>query len=164
MEVPVLDWQKAIRSTVAAGGILFGLGILAVYIVILSGATLKLNFLRPAVERGAAKALGRPVRISGPIELSPSLRPTVSVKKVAIDNTSDWGENKFATIELARTQIDIPDLLSHEITIGEITAEGVSLHLVSDAAGRNNWDPPEGAKNDPKQPSGEEPAAAGAGR
>ena len=40
---------------------------------------------------------------------------------------------------LARTQIYIPDLIAWEISIGEITAEGIALHLVSDAQGRNNW-------------------------
>ena len=40
---------------------------------------------------------------------------------------------------MARTQIDILDLLGREISIGEITADGVALQLISDDQGRNNW-------------------------
>lgn len=152
-----MNWRKVFRLAFVTAATVIGLVALATLIIVISGVTLDLNFIRPAVERGAARALGRPVQISGPIELSPSLRPTVSIREVTIGNTSRWGQSDFMTVELARTQIDIPDLLSREIAIGEITAEGISLNLVSGATGQNNWDHPAGTTKDPEQPAEVEP-------
>lgn len=135
-----MKWKKAIKPVVVAVGAMIGLLALVSAVVVISGMTIRLDFLRPAIEKGAAEALGRPVKIEGPIELVPTLRPTVTVSGVAISNPPDWPDQQFVSVALARTQIDIPDLLAREITIGEITAQGVALHLASDAQDRNNWE------------------------
>ncbi len=134
-----MKWKKAIKPVVVAVGAVIGLLILVSALVMIFGVTIRLDFLRSTIEKGAAEALGRPVKIEGSIELVPTLRPTVTVSGVAINNPPDWPERTFVSVALARTQIDIPDLLAREVTIGEITAQGVALHLTSDAKGRNNW-------------------------
>jgi len=116
-----------------------GLLVLIGVTVVIFGVTIRLDFLRPSIEKGVSEALDRPVTIEGVIELVPSLRPTVTVRDLVIDNPPDWQEHPFLNVALARTQIDLPDILAREISIDEITAEGFELHLVSDAQGRNNW-------------------------
>jgi len=134
-----MKWEKSIKSVVVGVGAVIGLLALVSAVVVISGVTIRLDFLRSAIEKGAAEAMGRPVKIEGPIELVPTLRPTVTVSGVAISNPPDWPDQEFVSVALARTQIDIPDLLAKEITIGELTAQGVAFHLTSDAQGLNNW-------------------------
>ena len=126
------------RVAVVIAGII-GLLVLISFIIVIFGVTIGLDFLRPAIEKGVSEALDRPVIIKGVIELVPGLRPTVTVSDLTIENPPGWPEKPFFTAALARTQIDLSDLLAREVSIGEITAEGVALHLISDAQGRNNW-------------------------
>jgi uncharacterized protein involved in outer membrane biogenesis len=136
---------------------------------VLFGITVRLDFLRGTVETAAAEALGRPVRIDGSIELIPTLRPTLTVGDFAIGNPPGWEGPPLARVELARTQIDLPDLLDRAVTIGEITAEGVDLHLVSLDGDRNNWrieegpspEPPAGANAPPPEAEGKASEAEG---
>ncbi len=134
-----MEWRKTIKTIFVAFGAFIGLLAFVTAAILFLGVTIRLDFLRPAVEKGAADALGRPVAIEGSIELTPGLRPVISVSRVRIDNAANLPEKQFVFIELARTQIDIPDLLAREVSIGEITAEGIALHLISDAKGQNNW-------------------------
>lgn len=60
-------WKKTIKGTVLSLGVLIGLLVLVSAIVVISGMTIRLDFLRPAIEKGAAEALGRPVIIEGVI-------------------------------------------------------------------------------------------------
>ena len=131
--------QTILKWTVLAITGIVGLLVLIAVIVVIFGVTIRLDFLRPSIEKGVSEALDRPVTIEGAIELVPSMRPTVTVSDLTIDNPPDLQEHPFFKVALARTQIDLPDLLAREISIGEITAEGFELHLVSDAQGRNNW-------------------------
>ncbi len=128
-----MKWEKVLKAVVVAVGVVIGLLALVSAVVVISGVTIRLDFLRPAIEKGAAEAMGRPVKIEGPIELVPTLIPTVTVSSVAISNPPDWPDQEFVSVALARTQIDIPDLLAKEITIGELTAQGVGLNLTSNA-------------------------------
>lgn len=157
-----MQWKRTIKRIGVAAGIGIGLLILVVAIFLLSGMTIRLDFLRPAIEKGAAEAMGRPVTIGGSIELTPSLRPTVAVSDVTISNPPEWPETHFVSLALARTQIDIPDLLKKEISIGQITAQGIALNLVSDAKGRNNWtfSAPEGERQPEKPDAASTPAPA----
>jgi len=146
-----MNWKKGIKRILVAFGVLIGLVAILVAIVVTSGMAIRLDYLRPAIERGASDALGRPVKIEGAIELVPNLRPTVSVGRVEIGNPPEWPAKQFVSIELARTQIDIPELLAREISIGEITADGIALHLTSSANDQNNWTITTRAKRQPTE-------------
>jgi len=134
-----MNWKNGIKRIVVAFGVLIGLLAILVAIVVISGITIRLDFLRPAIERGASEAMGRSVKIQGSIELVPNLSPVVTVSGVEIGNPPVWPQNQFVSVAMARTQIDILDLLAGEISIGEITADGVVFQLISDDQGRNNW-------------------------
>lgn len=118
---------------------LFGL-IVAVLIIILAfGITLNLNGFRPTVERAVSDVLDRKVSITGSISLKASLRPTLEIHGVQIDNPDGWDDSAFASMEMARVQIGLWPLLNKQIDVGEITAKKVTLNLHSNEQGDNNW-------------------------
>lgn len=134
-----MNWKNGIKRIIVAFGVFVGLLAILVAIVVIPGMTIRLDFLRPAIEKGASEAMGRPVKIQGTIELIPSLRPTVTVSGMEIGNPTDWPQKQVVSVAMARAQIDILDLFARKISIGEITADGVVLQLISDDQGRNNW-------------------------
>ena len=113
------------------------LGVLA--IVSLMGLTINLDKVRPMVEKGASAALDRQVAITGSVELLPTLNPRIEVQGVRINNPQGWGNPDFIVIKLVRLQLGLLDLLKKELSIDEITAEGVDINLESRQGDQNNW-------------------------
>ena len=119
----------------------------AILVVSLFGITVNLDVIRPMVEKSASAALEREIKISGSIELLPTLAPSLEVRGIHINNPEGWGKPDFVDVQLARVQLDLPDLLSKQINIIEITAEGVRIDLESRENELNNWSFTQGAKN-----------------
>jgi len=119
---------------------LLALGVVALVIVAAFDITLNLDKIRPAVETAVSTSLNRKVRITGSIFLKPTLRPTLEIHGVQIDNPPGWTDPVFAAMDLARVQVGIPALLKKQIDVGEITCENVMLNLETNKQGRNNWD------------------------
>ncbi len=129
---------------------LFILVMIASVVVISLGITINLDSIRPAVETAVSTALERKTRITGSVSLKPTLRPTLEIDGVQIDNPEGWTDPVFAAIELARVQVGIPALLKKQIDVGEITCEKVTLNLESNKAGANNWTFGKPGKNEPE--------------
>ncbi len=106
---------------------------------ILFGVPVNLGFARSEVEKAATSALGREVAVEGSMELVPALWPTVEVKGLRIANPPPWAGTDFVRVDLARLQLGLLPLLSGNIHLGEITAEGVTVHLERNAEGEVNW-------------------------
>ncbi len=119
--------------------VLFALAAAASAVVIGMGITINLDSIRPAVETAVSTALDRKTRITGSVSLTPTLRPTLEIEGVQIDNPEGWTDPIFVAIELARVQIGISALLKKQIDVGEITCEKVTLNLESNKDGDNNW-------------------------
>ena len=120
--------------------VLFALAAAASAVVVTLGITINLDAIRPAVEKAVSIALDRKARITGSVSLKPTLRPTLEIQGVQIDNPEGWTDSVFAAIDLARVQIGIPALLKKQIDMGEITCENVTLNLESNKEGVKNWD------------------------
>jgi len=119
--------------------VLLALAAAASAVVVSLGITINLDVVRPAVETAVSTALDRKARITGSVSLKPSLRPTLEIEGVQIDNPEGWTDPVFAAIDLARVQVGIPALLKKQIDVGEITCEKVTLNLETNKEGLNNW-------------------------
>ena len=140
---------------------LFGLTVAASVIVAAFDLTLNLDTFRPAVEAAVSSALDRKVRITGPVRLTPTLRPTLEIQGLEIDNPAGWTDEVFASMDLARLQVGIPALLKKRIDIGEMSCAKVNLHLETNKDGVSNWQfdtggtiPPEPETTVAAQPGG----------
>jgi len=120
-----------------------GIGVLA---LILGGVALYLK-IHPVDLSGygntiAAElqaATGRDIKITGKITLGVSLRPTLEVHGLEIDNLA-WGKaQNFATVERTKVRVHLFPLLRGRADIISIAAERAVIHLETDGAARRNW-------------------------
>ena len=96
--------------------------------------SLSLDPFRAQIESATASALGREVRIEGPIALVPGLRPTVSVEDMRVAGTLAREASNFAHLSKGRIRLDVPALLRGQLHLEEIDAEGVELFLESSSS------------------------------
>ena len=113
--------------------------IVALAFCIIFGITVDLSFLKPGVEKAAQSALGREVKINGPVVFEFSHWTAIDVRDVQVDNLPNAKEPDFFKAGVARLEIGLTHLLKGEIHISEVTAEDVILNLESDAKGEPNW-------------------------
>ena len=103
------------------------------------GVTFSLEAFRADIEAAATAAIGRTVEVAGPITLLAALRPTVAIQGLRIANPPGWQTQDFLRLERAHATVNLLPLLSREISIDEITIEGVDLRLEAKANGVSNW-------------------------
>jgi AsmA protein len=110
-------------------------------IIIALEIKVELDALRTPVALAASGALDREVRLDGSISLVPTLWPTVEINDVSVGNPDGWPDDKpLAKLDLVRLKLGVMQLLSGKLYVAEATAEGVTLNLVSNANGDNNWE------------------------
>jgi len=110
-----------------------------ILILTLIGVKVDLSYLRSSVEVTASLALGRDVSINGPVELEFSHWPALEMSDVRIANTEGAERPDFLKADFVRMKLGILPLLFGELQIADITAQGVTLDLVSDVNGNPNW-------------------------
>ena len=123
---------------VSLAGVL-ALVVAALLLVSMLDVTLDLDHLRDGVQTSAGVALGRDVKINGPVRLKLSGWPSIEVRDVEIANVPGASNKVFFSASRARLQIGLPPLLRGDLQIGEISAESVVLNLENDAEGNANW-------------------------
>jgi uncharacterized protein involved in outer membrane biogenesis len=138
MNIAVLG--KIFKWTVFSILGLLGLAVVASVVIALLGITLNLDTIRPVVEKVVSIALDRDARITGSVILKPTLKPTLEMRGVRIDNPEGWSDPVFAAVDLARVQVSLVPLLKKQVDVGEITCENVTLNLETSKQGKNNWD------------------------
>lgn len=87
-----------------------------------------------------AEETGRTLTIDGDLTLSFVPWIGFEVGAMSLDNEEGFGDDPFATMASAEARIRLLPLFSKKIEVGEIVIEGLKLDLVSDRAGRTNWD------------------------
>jgi uncharacterized protein involved in outer membrane biogenesis len=112
---------------------------IGITVLIFTGVTVNLDFMRGGVELAASKALDRNVSIEGPVELEFSYWPALNVSDLNVANVEMGVKPKLLNAGFVRMQLGIFPLLKGEINIADITAENVTLNLESDADGKPNW-------------------------
>ena len=121
--------------------ILIALGIAtAVVAAIWVGAkTLAAPLLRSTVERLATRALGRELKIAGPVKVSFSLTPRVTAADLRLAN-APWGSEPWMVqVERATVVVDLFSLRSGPPLVHELEVETARLLLEENGVGGRNW-------------------------
>jgi len=137
--------------------------VLAVVAVAVFLSTFKLDMYREQIEVAATNAVGRQVRLSGPMSLSywPSL--AIQIDDVSIANPT-WASRRdllnAGSIDLS---IAVMPLLQRRIKVERVLLENISLGLEQTADGSKNWALPmfEQKANTAQAPEQELPAEGG---
>jgi hypothetical protein len=114
---------------------------LAVLLVVLAwfGVPVDAGVWRGQIAEAASEALGREVRVEGPLEMVVSVRPSVKVGGIRIMNPPGFSTPFFASLGDARLKLDLLALWGKRLRIRELTAENVAVHLERAADGKANW-------------------------
>ena len=130
---------KTLKWTLIGLGSLLALLVIASALVVALGITISAAPWRERIAAQASQALGRPVRLEGPLELVPTLRPSLKVGGVHIANPPGFSQPEFASLGEARLQIDLPAALRGQLLVHEIGAKEVRARFEQTAEGRVNW-------------------------
>lgn len=130
---------KILKWTLIGLGSLLALVVGAAALVGALGVTISAAPWRDRIAAEASRALGRPVRLAGPLELVPALRPSLRVGGLHIANPPGFSRPEFASLGEARLQLDLPAALHGQIVVHEIGANEVHARLEKTADGRANW-------------------------
>jgi len=150
--------RKTLKWTVIGLGSLVAVLVIASVLVVALGITISAAPWRERIAAEASQILGRPVRLEGPLELVPTLRPSLRIGGVRIANPPGFSEPDFASLGEAHLQLDVPAALRGQILVHEIGAAEGRARLEKTADGRVNW-----RFDLLKTPPGKPQAAPGAG-
>jgi uncharacterized protein involved in outer membrane biogenesis len=121
--------------------ILVGLGIAGALVaaIAIGAKALLPPWLRGEVEELATQALGREVKIGGPLDVSLSLSPRVTAGDVRLAN-APWGsEPSMARVGRLTVVVDLRSLWSGPVRVRDLEIENARLLLEADGDGRGNW-------------------------
>lgn len=120
----------------ALAGLLLLLGGAGVYLKLYS---VDLSDLRVEISGEIEAAIGRKVKISGPVTLGVSVVPYLSIHGLSVAN-EPWGKaRKLLTVKKMNVRLKLYSLLRGAIEISAFEADGVALHLEVDGGERANW-------------------------
>ena len=142
--------------------ILLGLAVAVVLLLVLAGVLLPLIYdkedLKKAIASEVRAQTGRDLTIAG--ELDFSLFPWIAVEvgELSLGNASGFGDQPFAKIGQARAGVALVPLFRKQISLDEITLDGLELNLVVNEQGLSNWaDLEAGATEQPAPDPGSSP-------
>ncbi len=130
-----------------AAGITVGILLILVIASWIWFTTLDLQSQRNNIEKLASQALARKVQIDGPIHLSASLFPRISIANVRIANPPWATHPELLVVDELELEINLLALLRSKLVINDIKLNGATLHLQIDAENGSTWDLQAAAKN-----------------
>lgn len=96
--------------------------------------------LKKAIAREVYGQTGRELSINGDLDFSVFPWIAVEVSDLSLGNTAGFGEEPQARIGRARAGVALVPLFKKQISVDEISLEGLELRLTVNEQGQNNWD------------------------
>jgi len=96
---------------------------------------------------------GREVQIDGELNFSVFPWVAVEVGDLRLGNAEGFGDQPFASIGKARVGVALMPLFRKQITVDEITLDGLVLALAVKPNGQSNWDDLAGSADSTKKPA-----------
>ncbi len=121
-------------------GLVGGIAVLLILATILLPVIYDKEDLKKAISSTVYEQTGRELSIDGTLDFSLFPWLAVEVSDLRLSNADGFGDRPFARIGEARVGIALLPLLRKQISVDEITLDGLDLGLEVDAQGKNNWD------------------------
>lgn len=117
-----------------------GLGVLALSLLFAAALLLfDWNMVRPYLSAWVSGQTGREFTVQD-LEVDLSLRPTVTLNQVTLEN-AEWGlARPMLTARLIQVRVDLRRLLHGEVILPHVRLEGANLLLQRAGDGQSNWD------------------------
>lgn len=145
-------------------GILVGIALLGGALAAVAYTLLDPVALKPRIVRLVQEATGRPLRIDGDLRITFFPWLGVAADNVELGNPSGF-EGAMIRARHARMSVRLASLVRSRIEVGALRLEGVELRMLTNSAGKSNWDfdhtrSGEAAKRDTDEASDAEEAAS----
>lgn len=125
------------KGLAIAAGALVGVAVVAVVLVTLF---VDPNDYKDDIERLAEQQTGRQLALDGDLRLSVFPWIAIEFGPASLGDAPGFGDEPFLALKQARLGIRFWPLLTGRVEIGTVRLDGVTVRLVTDAQGRNNWD------------------------
>jgi len=136
------------KYVVMTAGIVLAALLLLVIALWVFIATFDLESQRARIEKLASQVLARDVRIDGPMHLSGSVFPRVSIENARIANP-DWATQPyFLVVNRLEVEISLLALLRNRFVIRDVELTGAAVHLQRGPDQSATWDFRSGKKRD----------------
>ena len=130
---------RALRWTLIALAALILVPVLVAFLIAWLEISISAGPWRDRIGGAATEMLGREVKLEGPLELVPSMRPVLKVGGIRVSNPPGFSSPEFAYLGEAQLRLDLSALLTDVIRVNELSANNVRVHLEQTADGRANW-------------------------
>jgi AsmA protein len=100
------------------------------------------NDLKPQISQAVNKYTGRQLQLAGNIEWAIFPRLGLQLNDAKLNNTPGFGDKPFAQIKKLDIQVRLLPLLHKQLEIGKLYVNGLTLYLIKNAQGQNNWQRP----------------------
>ena len=134
-------WRWFLASITALVGVPLAVALVAIVALLVTGVSIDVSRWRDASAERVSAALGRPVILEGPFELTLGRAAELRIGAVRILNPSAFTAPEFLALAEARVRIDLLDALLGELHLRKIEASDVRLWLERANDGSNNWAP-----------------------
>ncbi|MFH5924855.1 AsmA family protein [Roseomonas xinghualingensis] len=140
---------------IGLGGLVIGLPLLGYGAL---WAVLRTDAIRPRLQAAVEAATGRSFTLSGPVGLSPSLVPTITLEGPVLANAPGGSRPEMLRAKRIEAEMALVPLLSRQVQLRRLTLVEPDLLLEIDAQGRGNWQlgpsaKPEAVAPQPASPS-----------
>ena len=121
-----------------------GVVLVVLVLVFVAAAIILPRVLKPAVYETRIEALvlqrtGRTLTIHGRVGLSFFPWLGVRLHQVALSNPQGFTPGTFASIRKAEVRVKLLPLLHRQVEVSKISLDGLTLNLVTNAAGQKSW-------------------------
>jgi len=99
----------------------------------------KADIYRESLEASFSAALGRTVKLEGPISLTFSLQPTLILEDLHVSNSPGVVQPQLFRADRLEIQISLVPLLQRRLKVEKIILDGADLLLEEGPDGLNNW-------------------------
>lgn len=124
--------------------ILLGLIVAVALLLLLAGLLLPVIYdkedLKAAIASEVNRQTGRELIIDGELDFSVFPWLAVEVSDLSLGNAPGFGEQPQVQIGRARAGVALAPLFRKQISVDEITLDGLNLQLAVNENGQNNWD------------------------
>lgn len=113
--------------------------VIAAGAVIITVARFDPNAYKPQIIQAVKQSTGRDLTLNGPLNLKPSLWPTLRTTDVSFSNPPGFSRPNMASLQGLEVELSLLPLISGQIAIGRLVLIHPDILLETNAAGHGNW-------------------------
>ena len=113
--------------------------VIAAGAVIVAVARFDPNAYKPQIIQAVKQSTGRDLTLNGPLNLKPSLWPTLRTSEVSLSNPPGFSRPQMASLQGLEVELNLLPLISGQVSIGRLLLVHPDILLETNTSGDANW-------------------------